>query len=232
MPTRSVLKLKLNRMNPCALGYGRRLGIWLQGCTLACAGCCSRDTWGAGSRHDVEWPFFSAALDFALTGRPLDGVTISGGEPFQQREALLALVREIRAIQSRLSADWDILLYTGYAFDGVAAEADVFAEIDLLVAGPYDATLPKATLRGSSNQTLHHLTNRAADRYSESWLSGPGQAAHMDVALAGNDLLLTGLPASGDLMRFERALSAHAVRFRTQSWRDARTQTGDPRNAE
>lgn len=220
------LKIKLNRMHPCALGYGRRFGIWMQGCDLACAGCCSRDTWNIGSDHEIGWPFFAATLDFALSGRPFDGVTISGGEPFQQREALVALLREIRSLQARLDTNWDILLYTGYSFESISADTEALSGIDLLIAGPYDARSSKAALRGSSNQTLHRLTNRASDRYTDSWLAGPGLSAHMDVALAGNDMLITGLPAKGDMRRFERALAARGVTAESRSWRAERNILG------
>jgi len=219
----SNLKLRINRMHPCALGYGRRLGIWMQGCNLACPGCCSLDTWAAGSRHEIDWPFFTAMLDFGLSGRQLDGVTISGGEPFQQRETLRALVHEVRAIQTRLGADWDILLYTGYVFDEVSADSEVLGEVDLLVAGPYDAALPKAALRGSSNQTLHRLSDRARMRYSDAWLAGPGLMASMNVAMPGNDIVIAGLPEGGDLPRLERALSDRGVTFRAHSWREIPT---------
>jgi anaerobic ribonucleoside-triphosphate reductase activating protein len=33
------------------LGPGRRIGLWLQGCSIRCAGCVSRDTWEAGAGH-------------------------------------------------------------------------------------------------------------------------------------------------------------------------------------
>lgn len=168
----------------------------------------------------MDWPFFAAMLDYGLSGRPLDGVTISGGEPFQQREALYAMVHEIRAIEMRLGADWDIMLYTGYAFDEVSAEKEVLSEIDLLIAGPYDAALPKAALRGSSNQTLHRLSERARVRYSETWLAGPALMASMNVAMPGNDIVIAGLPEAGDLPRLEQALSDRGITFRARSWRE------------
>ena len=77
-----------------ALGPGRRIGIWFQGCSIRCSGCMSRDTWElAASRMPV------AAL-LAQIGPWLpqaDGVTISGGEPFDQPLALEVLVRGLRA---------------------------------------------------------------------------------------------------------------------------------------
>lgn len=210
-------------MHLCALGYGRRFGIWMQGCSLACPGCCSLDTWRAGSRHEIDWPFFAATLDFGLSGRQLDGVTISGGEPFQQREALRALVCEIRASQARQGADWDIMLYTGHVFDEVAADKEVLDAVDLLVAGPYDAALPKAALRGSSNQTLHRLSERARVRYSDTWLAESGSKASMTVAIPGNDIVIAGLPEAGDLPRLEQALSDRGVTFRAHSWQEIPT---------
>lgn len=223
MPLQSNLSLQLNRMHECPLGYGgRRFGIWLQGCNLACPGCCSRDTWSIGSRHEIPWPFFAATLEFSLSAKPLDGVTISGGEPFQQKEALAALVKEIRAIQDRLGVDWDILLYTGYRFEEVAECTDILDKVDMLVAGPYNAALAKTDLRGSSNQTLHKLTDRARTRYSETWLTGLGQVNSLSLAIAGNDLLWAGLPSRGDLPRLEKMLQVRGVELGDVSWRGRR----------
>ncbi|WP_265296149.1 4Fe-4S cluster-binding domain-containing protein [Streptomyces sp. SHP 1-2] len=73
------------------LGPGPRLGVWFQGCTLACPGCMSRHTWdgrGGGARSVADvLELWSAAL--AAGAR---GLTVSGGEPLQQPEALAALL--------------------------------------------------------------------------------------------------------------------------------------------
>lgn len=223
MPLQSNLKLQLNRMHECPLGYGSsRFGIWLQGCNLACPGCCSRDTWGIGPRHDVPWSFFAATLEFSLSAKPLNGITISGGEPFLQKAALTALVREIRAIQGRLGTDWDILLYTGYRFEEIAACTDILNEVDMLVAGPYDVALPKTDLRGSSNQTLHWLTDCGRSRYSEAWLTGSGQDNSLSLAIAGNDLVWAGLPHQEDLPRLEKMLQVRGFDLGDVSWRGHR----------
>ena len=77
-----------------ALGPGRRIGLWLQGCALACPGCVSRDTWAFA--EDQSLPLSVLLLwcqQVAPTG--LDGITISGGEPFAQPEALLALLEAL-----------------------------------------------------------------------------------------------------------------------------------------
>lgn len=33
------------------LGFGQRLGIWFQGCSIRCPGCISRDTWEGGESY-------------------------------------------------------------------------------------------------------------------------------------------------------------------------------------
>jgi anaerobic ribonucleoside-triphosphate reductase activating protein len=86
-----------------ALGPGRRIGIWFQGCSIRCAGCMSRDTWAfTRDGEPVETvlkrmePWFAEA----------DGITISGGEPFDQADGLLALLAGFRKC-----FDGDVLTY-------------------------------------------------------------------------------------------------------------------------
>ncbi len=94
----------------------------------------------------------------------LEGLTLSGGEPLEQLQGLLALLQGVR-LESRLS----VILFTGWTFEEVGAlpQADsLLSCVDLLIAGPYDPRRHLASrLRGSSNQTLHFLTDRycAAD---------------------------------------------------------------------
>src|SRR5687767_5823772 len=101
----TVMKMALSRVHypVTALGYGRRLGIWLQGCPLACPGCISRDTWVADERHDTTLTETIAACDALVSGL-IDGVTISGGEPFQQPDALEGLLSHWATRRSRQTA--------------------------------------------------------------------------------------------------------------------------------
>src|SRR5919197_588417 len=76
------------------LGPGTRAGLWTQGCTIGCVGCLSRDTWHPDPRTAV--PVGTVLGWLASLPGPVDGVTISGGEPFQQPDALAALLHGIR----------------------------------------------------------------------------------------------------------------------------------------
>lgn len=88
------------------LGPGRRLGIWFQGCSIRCEGCISGDTWRFrnGDIHPQDIVrSISAWLD------ECDGVTISGGEPFDQATQLRSLLEEIKSRRPT-----NVLVYSGY----------------------------------------------------------------------------------------------------------------------
>lgn len=180
-----------------ALGYGRRIGVWVQGCSIRCDGCMSVDTWRPSDK-----PVSVSAIvnTLRINVSDCDGLTISGGEPFDQPRAMLQL---LRAIRPQLSGD--ILLFTGYEFGALPSEAHpCLAYIDLLVAGPFDPSKAcAATLRGSSNQTVHALTGLGGTRFEA--LSN-ASARPMDVITDETGLWLAGIPAPGDLDRFSDVL--------------------------
>jgi anaerobic ribonucleoside-triphosphate reductase activating protein len=128
--------------------------IWLQGCTLGCPGCFNPTTHDprAGELRDVD----TLVADAVRAG--VEGITLSGGEPLQQPEAALALLRGARA------AGLSTLVFSGYAIDEIRAlplGPDVLAALDVLVDGRYVSTDRLATgLRGSANQRIHCLTDR------------------------------------------------------------------------
>ncbi|MCI3132057.1 4Fe-4S cluster-binding domain-containing protein [Phenylobacterium aquaticum] len=146
--------LNLSRLHfpVTTLGPGRRIGVWVQGCSIRCPGCISADTWPSdrgGSTVEEVLQAIDAWADDA------DGLTVSGGEPFEQLEALEALLCGWR----RRSAG-DVLVFTGYAFAAVAEWIDARPGlIDAVIAGPYRRDVSQTlALRGSDNQTLHILT--------------------------------------------------------------------------
>jgi anaerobic ribonucleoside-triphosphate reductase activating protein len=146
-----------------ANGPGTRFVVWVQGCTLACPGCFNPATHaadGAAQQTDVE----ALADDIAgeAAAGAIDGVTISGGEPFEQPDGLLALARALRRRAPALS----ILVFSGFAraeIERTPRGREVLAEIDVLVDGRYVERRRVASgLRGSANQVVHLLTSRHA----------------------------------------------------------------------
>jgi anaerobic ribonucleoside-triphosphate reductase activating protein len=140
-----------------ANGPGTRTVIWTQGCSLGCPGCYNPQThpFAGGELLPVAKLF----QRLAALGKAIEGVTVSGGEPLQQRRALLALLQRVRQ-ETALS----VLVFTGYTWDEVQRmpEADLLrACVDVLIAGRYDPAQRLAReLRGSANKTVHFLTDR------------------------------------------------------------------------
>ena len=135
-------------------GPGRRAVVHLQGCTLACPGCFNPETHDAAAGTTVR----VRELADVLAKTEPDGVSISGGEPFQQRDGLVALVVALRRRGVR-----SILVFTGYTLaelERSAHGAQSLEGIDVLVAGRYEAKVgPGGPLLGSGNQRIHLLTN-------------------------------------------------------------------------
>jgi len=137
-------------------GPGERCVIWVQGCTLNCSGCWNPQTWGP--RGGALWTA-DDLIGHVLSLDHLDGVTLSGGEPFQQAEELIPFVRAVRA--HGLTA----MAYTGYEVQELVkpSQLELFGLLDIAVTGRYRKELRTfdAGWRGSTNQTIHWLSETA-----------------------------------------------------------------------
>src|SRR4051812_5021993 len=109
--------LELNKAHwpVTVLGPGRRIGLWVQGCSIHCAGCVSQDTWPRDKRKAIAVRDLLTWCRTTTKGE-LDGVTISGGEPFEQPHALIALLTGLVAWRKELHLDFDILCYSGMPY--------------------------------------------------------------------------------------------------------------------
>lgn len=211
------------------LGPGRRLGIWTQGCGLACAGCMSRHTWdplgGASRTVSSLLGLWREAL-----ARGADGLTVSGGEPLDQPAALEALLAG--AVRARAEAtapggpaagrEIDILLYTGYEqeeVDGDAARSAAVRPADVLVTGRFRAAEPTALVwRGSANQRMRPRTARGWARYQEH-LARTESGPRLQMVEGEGDVRLYGVPGRGELAALERRLRRAGIALTGASWR-------------
>jgi len=164
-----------------ANGPGARAVLWTQGCRRRCPGCFNPDTHPHTGGVLVAVDALAAGLAARAAANPsLEGVTLSGGEPLEQLEPLLALLRRLRR-DTALST----LLFTGYTWDEMLAlpHADALLTcLDVVIAGPYDPSQHLgAGLLGSANQTVYCLTSRystsavAATPPAEAILMGNGE---------------------------------------------------------
>jgi anaerobic ribonucleoside-triphosphate reductase activating protein len=134
-------------------GPGRRAVMWVQGCPIECEGCQNKHLWPSDPAP-LTFTSIDAAGMLLEMGLP---ITITGGEPFAQPEALFELVTEIK-IQD---PDREIILYTGLVLEdlldmaaAISAIGWVLATVDVLVDGPYIAEFDDDLIqyRGSRNQ--------------------------------------------------------------------------------
>jgi len=139
-----------------ANGPGLRTAIWVQGCTLGCPGCCNPRTHASAGGFVREVGELSAEIA-ATSG--IEGVTLSGGEPFEQPCGVLALLERLRA-----GTTLSVLLFSGYTRAEIEAQPlgpRILALTDVLVDGRYDRTQPAGrALRASANQRVWLLSDR------------------------------------------------------------------------
>lgn len=183
------------------LGPGRRVGIWVQGCSVRCRGCISVDTWTEGrGRTSV-----SEVLDAIAPWIPAaEGFTISGGEPFDQPDALAALLAGVRALSAA-----DILVFTGHPLEAISLRlSSMDGLIDALIADPFDEAAPQTlALRGSDNQRLVPLTALGRERFAAYERRADARERSVDVMFDGDgEVWLAGIPARGDLRRLQQLL--------------------------
>lgn len=136
-------------------GPGDRLVVFFQGCSRGCAGCFNPLT------HPFEERDLHTAgelLERFLTPG-IEGITVSGGEPFMQPEGLFELLELSR------SRGLSVVVYTGFTIEeikGDPARAACLPLIDVLIDGAYIEGEKETTLlaRGSVNQRVHLLSGR------------------------------------------------------------------------
>ena len=203
-----------------SLGYGRRAGIWFQGCTVRCPGCISRDTWPSLPEREMS----VSAIRQWLEGRSgeVDGVTISGGEPSEQPGGLLELLQALRSWEDSRQKPLDILLYSGRPLEAVIGELPWLTTlVDVLISDPFEQEAPTDLgLRGSSNQRVTVFSALGAKRYSETDLATVYSAQRRQIGVQVDEtaVWMTGIPLDGDLKALDEALKQKGVTLGRKSW--------------
>ena len=150
------MQLNLAHLLPrsAANGPGERFVVWVQGCSLRCPGCWNRDTWSSEPRLQMSVDDLVAEI----LGTPgIEGVTLTGGEPFEQAPGLASMCRRLR------SGGLSVMAFTGYRLPELIApdQLELLNLCDIVVAGRYVRTrrVVDQRWRGSANQSVHYLTN-------------------------------------------------------------------------
>ncbi|SEB59549.1 anaerobic ribonucleoside-triphosphate reductase activating protein [Paramicrobacterium humi] len=168
-PAVSSEQLRWSRFLPAteAEGPGVRAALWVQGCAVRCPGCFNPQMWAARGGQATGAAAAAAAWVAAAQAGGAEGVTLLGGEPFDQAAALAVVAETFRA------AGLTVMSFSGYPLDALERWARrrpdiarLLAATDLLCDGPYLREHPDARRPwiGSTNQGIRALSERYADR--------------------------------------------------------------------
>ena len=141
-----------------ANGEGIRVSIFFSGCKFHCKGCFNSELWD----FNYGVPFTQETIDTIIELMKPDyikGLSILGGEPFQNRRAVKELVLKVKSAYPNK----DIWVWTGYKMEEFIGwttyglyEKPILDNIDVLIDGRYEDDKRDLTLafRGSSNQRI------------------------------------------------------------------------------
>lgn len=144
-------------------GPGLRFSVFVQGCTHHCPGCHNPESQplDGGYQYDV-----ADLVRDIKKNKLIHGVTLTGGEPFEQTEEVLELARSLK------DEGYDLWIYSGYLFEDLMAgrphekAPELLRICDVLVDGPFIQSLNSYELKwkGSSNQRVIDLPATFARR--------------------------------------------------------------------
>lgn len=186
-------------------GPGRRCVIWLAGCHRRCPACFQPQffSFSAGRRYQID-----ELAEYILGISGIDGVTFSGGEPFEQSAALANVCRILRA-RSALS----LLSYSGYRLEWLRDKSqqhcDFLETLDIIIDGEYRENEAGSYLwRGSRNQRVIFL--KGGDDY-QLRNSAKIRQQEIQVTLTSSRVVLTGFPDEPSSREFQAALERRGV---------------------
>jgi len=146
-------------------GPGKRDLIWVQGCSIGCKGCFNKQLWSYDPKYII--PVDGLVNKFKSRIGQIDGVTILGGEPTEQAEALSYFLEGMKVL------GLSTVVYTGLTYEEHMAKESkwikrLFSFTDILIDGPFILERKDTDLlwRGSSNQRILFMT----DAYNKSIL--------------------------------------------------------------
>lgn len=154
-------------------GPGLRYTIFTQGCLHHCPGCHNPQS------HDLQGGYIQdidELVEEILSNPLLDGITLSGGEPFLQAEALITLLHQLQG------SSLHVMIYSGYTYEEIlqlgTKAYELLSFCDTLVDGRFVLSLRSLDLiyKGSSNQRIinvqeslkkHQIVIQEVNEYGE-----------------------------------------------------------------
>jgi len=150
------------------LGPGERLVIWTIGCSKHCYKCANPELWHENPDKNIDVGELVGIIKQTADNQTIDGVTVTGGDPFEQIEELNKLLSLLVEITD------DVLVYTGYTVEEAktiltkSEWESMRRHTSVLVDGAYMDELNdnECALRGSSNQNIVYFDESKKGPYT------------------------------------------------------------------
>jgi anaerobic ribonucleoside-triphosphate reductase activating protein len=161
-----------------AEGPGRRFAVWTQPHLFADR---------VGTQVEV-----SELLRRIAATKGIEGVSLLGGEPFEQAPAVGALCEGARGL------GLTVMVFSGYTLGELRARSAPLEHVDILVDGRYVASQPDRSRRwiGSTNQVVHFLTERG--RADAPRFAAPNT---VEIRLTRSELTVNGWPQASQVVK-------------------------------
>ena len=145
--------------NSFIYGPGCRFAVWVQGCSICCAGCWNTEMWSFD--NNILLSISKLVQKIKIEIPHIEGITVLGGEPLDQYKEVMQLLTETRKLE--LST----MLFTGYTMQEIKEKqmTDILKVTDIIITDRYEQdkrTLDRQWI-GSTNQQILFIT----DRYNE-----------------------------------------------------------------
>lgn len=183
------------------LGPGKRIGIWFCGCPRRCKGCSNPELWELQDRYLTSpKQVFELVVQIAK-GYPIEGFTLTGGDPLYQADDLQELIRLLQTISD------DILVYTGYSITEINSE--YLRGIAVLIDGEYiEGRNNDCILRGSDNQIIHILDPNYKEKYEEYLLQSTNQIQNF---MTSDGVISVGIHKPNFMNELQKAVSGKGL---------------------
>lgn len=189
------------------LGPGKRVGIWVQGCNLYCRNCINKDLWDRKKGKNVKIVDISNLI--LLISKGFEGITITGGEPFEQYEQLISFLHLIKK-KTTLS----VQCFTGYYLHELY---ELFPDrlflnyIDFIVDGRYIESIHEnRNIRGSSNQTVYQIRDKVPEI-----ITSNSAATKWSINVDENNMIyMAGIPKKDELEGISKEMLKNGFKLR------------------
>lgn len=180
------------------LGPYVRSVLWVHGCCFDCEGCLAKKM----NNGDYKTAPADKLAEHFLSVKNTEGITISGGEAFLQAEALVEMVKLIRAKRP----DYGVIIYTGFTIEELRDRKDasvdaLIEQADIIIDGRYIKELDDGIpYRGSSNQRILMISDRYREAAKEYYTPG---TRNIEIKVTEKNIYMVGVPSEHGLKIWE-----------------------------